>query len=153
MHLFQRLHPALVLIDPPVADREALFAAVAEAVAGVHPGVEPARVIQALMEREAILSTGVGRGVAVPHGQVPGLEGLLVGASTHPGGIAYPSLDGEPVRLVFCLLGSPGTAADHLACLARVARLARRVDSLEPLVTASSAREFLQRLEALERGV
>jgi mannitol/fructose-specific phosphotransferase system IIA component (Ntr-type) len=91
--------------------------------------------------------------VAVPHGQVDGLGELLVGASTHPGGIRYPSLDGEPVRLVFCILGTPETAADHLACLARVARVARRADSLEPVVTASSAEEFLERLEALERGV
>lgn len=153
MHLFERLRPELILIDPPVTDREALFASVAQAVAAVAPGVGPQEVTRALMDREAILSTGVGRGVAVPHGQVDGLEGLLVGASTHPGGIRYPSLDGEPVRLVFCLLGSPETAADHLACLARVARLARRADSLEPLVTASSAEEFLERLEALERGV
>ncbi len=153
MHLSQRLQPGLILIDPPVADRESLFAAMAEAVARERPGVEAAAVVRALLEREAILSTGVGRGVAVPHGQVDGLGELLVGASTHPGGIRYPSLDGEPVRLVFCILGTPETAADHLACLARVARVARRADSLEPVVTASSAEEFLERLEALERGV
>ncbi len=153
MHLADRLEPGLVLIDPPVADREELFAAVADAIATHSPKVQPQEVVRALLKREAILSTGVGRGIAAPHGQVPGLETLLIGASTHPRGLKYASLDGEPVRLVFCLVGGPTTAPDHLACLARVARLARHADSLQSLIGAETPEEFLQRLEELEREV
>ncbi len=153
MHLANRLEPGLVLIDPPVADREELFAAVGDVIASHSPGLKADEVVRALLQREAILSTGVGRGIAVPHAQVPRLETLLIGASTHPRGLRYASLDGEPVRLVFCLLGGPSTAADHLACLARVARLARHADSLQPLIGAETPEEFLQRLEELEREV
>ena len=96
-----------------------------------------ARVWTRLAERERILSTGIGGGVAVPHAQIPGLGRLTMAASTHPSGIEYPSLDEGPVRIVFCLLGDANTAADHLAGLARLARLARRSADLEPLVTAS----------------
>lgn len=153
MHLADRLEPGLVLIDPPVADREELFAAVADVIASRSPDGRPDDVVRALLKREAILSTGVGHGIAVPHAQLPGLETLLIGASTHPRGLRYASLDGEPVRLVFCLLGGPNTAADHLACLARMARLARRADSLQSLIGAETPEEFLQRLEELEREV
>jgi len=153
VQLAKRLEPGLVLIDPPVADREELFAAVADAIASHSPEVRPDDVVRALLNREAILSTGVGHGIAVPHAQLPALETLLIGASTHPRGLRYASLDGEPVRLVFCILGGPTTAADHLACLARVARLARHAESLTSLLGAETPEEFLQRLEELERGV
>ncbi len=102
------------------------------------------------MEREKILSTGIGGGVAVPHAQLPGLGRLVMAASSHPDGLEYPALDDQPVRLVFCLLGDANTTADHLAGLARLARLARRRTALEPLVAAADGRAFVAALEELE---
>jgi len=153
VRLAELLDPELVLIDPPVGTREELFARFGAVVARRHPQLDRSRIVEVLLEREAILATGVGKGIAVPHGQLPDLDGLVLAASTHPGGLAYPSLDGEPVRLVFCLLGGPGSAARHLACLARIARLARHASSLDPLVSASSPQEFLDRLRGLEEEV
>ncbi len=153
MRLHERLRPELVLIAPPVRDREELFGRLAAALAAVEPGVSPEAAVAALAEREAILSTGVGNGVAVPHAQLRGLPGLVLAASTHPEGIEYPSLDGVPVRLVFCILAPPEAAADHLACLARVARVARRRDRLAELAAAPSPEAFLERLAALETEV
>ena len=75
-----------------------------------------------------------------------------VAASTHPEGIAYPALDEQSVRLVFCLLGDANTTADHLAGLARLARLARRRNAIEPLIEATDGREFIAALEKLEGG-
>jgi mannitol/fructose-specific phosphotransferase system IIA component (Ntr-type) len=109
-------------------------------------------VLGRLLEREAILSTGIGGGMAVPHAQVPGLGRLVMGASTHPDGLDYPALDEQPVRLVFCLLGDASTAADHLAGLARLARLARRHERLQPLITSADGETFIRELERLEEG-
>jgi mannitol/fructose-specific phosphotransferase system IIA component (Ntr-type) len=67
-------------------------------------------------------------------------------ASTHPDGLEYPALDERAVRLVFCLLGDANTAADHLAGLARLARLARRSAALEPLVVADDGKVFVHEL-------
>ena len=153
MRLATLLKPGLVLIDPPARSREELFRMFGTAMGGVLPGAGSEEVVQALLEREAILSTGVGNGIAVPHGQLPVLDDLVLAASTHPDGLAYPSLDGGPVRLVFCLLGGPESAARHLACLARIARLARHAPSLEPLVSAPSPESFLDRLSQLEEEV
>ena len=149
--LYQKLLPERVLVDPPVASREELFAAFAELFARTGAPVDPAVVVEHLLERESILSTGIGRGVAVPHAQIEGLGRVLVAASTHPSGLAeYPSLDGEPVRLAFCLLGDATTAAPHLAGLARIARLARRSDELQPLIEAATGKAFLAALKRLE---
>jgi mannitol/fructose-specific phosphotransferase system IIA component (Ntr-type) len=150
VRLAQQLRPELVLIAPDVADRDALFALFGDRfqAAGLVP--DAASVVERLHEREAILSTGIGGGVAVPHAQIANLGRLAMAASIHPDGVDYPALDEVPVRLVFCLIGDASTAADHLAGLARLARLARRGDALEALIGVTSGEEFVAVLNRLE---
>jgi mannitol/fructose-specific phosphotransferase system IIA component (Ntr-type) len=140
----------MVLISPEVEKREDLFRVFGTIFADANLVDSPDVVMDRLLEREAILSTGIGGGVAVPHAQIPGLGRLAMAASTHPTGLDYPSLDKKPVRLVFCLLGDANTAADHLAGLARLARLARRTEALESLIAATDGQTFLEVLERLE---
>ena len=150
MRLSQKLNPDMVLISPDVVDREGLFQKFGEmvAAAGFVDSVDD--VVKRLAEREEILSTGIGGGVAVPHAQLPNLGRLVMAASSHPAGIAYPSLDNQPVKLVFCLLGDANTTADHLAGLARLARLARNQEALEPLIAAPDGSSFVAALDHLE---
>ena len=72
--------------------------------------------------------------------------------SVHPRGLDYPSVDQMPVQLVFCLIGDSKTAADHLAGLARLARLARQPGAMEELVKVPSAEAFIDALKAIEEG-
>ncbi len=150
MRLSQKLDPEMVLVSPDVADRDGLFLRFGELFANAGLVTSADEVVQRLMEREAILSTGIGGGVAVPHAQLPGLGRLVMAASNHPDGLDYPALDDQPVQLVFCLLGDANTTADHLAGLARLARLARRRAALEPLITATDGQAFVVALEDLE---
>lgn len=150
MRLSQKLDPEMVLIAPHVENREDLFRLFGEMVARNGLVDSADGVVQRLMEREAILSTGIGGGVAVPHAQLPGLGRLVMAASSHPEGLEFPALDDKPVRLVFCLLGDASTTADHLAGLARLARLARRQEALEPLIAAADGPAFVAALEVLE---
>jgi len=150
VRLSQKLDPEMVLVSPPVPDRDGLFRLFGEMVAGAGLVASADEVVRRLMEREAILSTGIGGGVAVPHAQLPGLGRLVMAASSHPDGLDYPALDDQPVQLVFCLLGDANTTADHLAGLARLARLARRRAALEPLVAALDGPAFVKALEDLE---
>ena len=150
MRLSQKLDPEMVLISPDVDDRGDLFRVFGTIFAEAKLVDSAEIVMDRLLEREAILSTGIGGGVAVPHAQIPGLGRLAMAASAHPAGLDYPSLDNKPVRLVFCLLGDANTAADHLAGLARLARLARRTEALEPLIVATDGQAFLEALVRLE---
>jgi mannitol/fructose-specific phosphotransferase system IIA component (Ntr-type) len=150
VRLSQHLRPEAILLAPEVVDRDALFRRLAEVFRSIGLISSPEEVVARLQKREEILSTGIGGGVAIPHAQVPGIGRLAMAASVHPDGISYPALDDRPVRLVFCLLGDAGTAADHLAGLARLARLARKGDQLEELIHASSSTEFLRALVQLE---
>ena len=150
--LYQCLSRERVLIAPAVTNRDELLTAFAELFAGAAPGLTAGRIVGALLEREQILSTGIGRGVAVPHAQIDGLHRLFMAVSTHPAGIDYPSVDDLPVRLAFCLLGGADSAPDHLAGLARIARRARRPERLEPLILATSGDDLIRTLSRLEGG-
>jgi PTS system nitrogen regulatory IIA component len=77
------------------------------------------------MQREKLGSTGVGNGVAIPHGKLPKLGRLFGLFARLERGIDFEALDGQPVDLIFLLLAPEAAGADHLKALARVARLLR----------------------------
>jgi PTS system nitrogen regulatory IIA component len=85
-------------------------------------------IFEILIQREKLGSTGVGNGIAIPHGKLPKLTKLFGLFARLDRPIDFESLDGQPVDLVFLLLAPEGAGADHLKALARVARLLRDQD-------------------------
>jgi PTS system nitrogen regulatory IIA component len=108
-------------------------------IAGRCFGVKPAKVLDALEEREAIAPTGVGKGIAVPHAEVEGLTRLRAVFVRLESPVEFGAVDDEPVDLVFALLAPPGAGADHLRALARVSRIMRRAEIREQLRVARTA--------------
>ena len=97
------------------------------------------RIYEILTERERLGTTGVGQGIAIPHGRLANLEkivGLFVRLDTP---IEYDAVDKQPVDLIFMLLAPEGAGADHLKALARVSRLLRNQAACEKLRAAKSA--------------
>ena len=101
--------------------------------AGRITGLSEREIFETLTQRERLGSTGVGHGVAIPHGALPGLD--------HPTGvfarlerpIEFQAIDDMPVDLIFALFTPPGAGADHLKALARIARVMRDPDMLAKL--------------------
>lgn len=102
-------------------------------------GVHERTVFDVLLERERLGSTGVGRGVAIPHGKLAGLDRVhgLFARLERP--IDFDSIDDQPVDLIFLLLAPEAAGADHLKALARVSRLLRDEALCEKLRGCSSA--------------
>jgi PTS system nitrogen regulatory IIA component len=95
------------------------------AKAAALSGQSERAILEALQQRERLGSTGVGNGIAIPHGKLPKLSklfGLFVRLEQP---IDFEALDGQPVDLIFLLLAPEAAGADHLKALARVARLLR----------------------------
>jgi PTS system nitrogen regulatory IIA component len=114
--------------------RQAL--AVVSEIAARRFGLKAQKVLEALLEREAAAPTGVGKGIAVPHGQIEGLDrmrGVFVRLETP---IEFDAVDDEPVDLIFALLAPMGATQEHLRALARVSRILRRSDIREHLRVA-----------------
>jgi fructose-specific phosphotransferase system IIA component len=106
--------------------------------------------LRAVREREAVLSTGIGNGVAIPHGKssvVPELR-MAVGSVHEP--VDFDALDGQPVHLVFLLVGPESAAGPHIKALSRIARLIRNDDIRKALLAAKSPQEFLDALRKAE---
>lgn len=85
-------------------------------------------ILEILLQREKLGSTGVGNGVAIPHGKLPNLTRLFGLFARLERPVDFEALDGRAVDLVFLLLAPEGAGADHLKALARVARLLRDQD-------------------------
>ena len=92
-----------------------------------------------LMQREKLGSTGVGNGIAIPHGKLPKLNKLFGLFARLDRPIDFEALDGQPVDLVFLLLAPEGAGADHLKALARIARLLRDQDVAKKLRASRDA--------------
>ncbi|MCP4385852.1 MAG: PTS IIA-like nitrogen regulatory protein PtsN [Hyphomicrobiales bacterium] len=90
-------------------------------------------IFDTLLQREKLGSTGVGGGVAIPHGKLPGLERIFGLFARLPKPIDFEALDDQPVDLVFLLLAPEGAGADHLKALARIARHLRQGNVAEKL--------------------
>ena len=90
-------------------------------------------IFETLLQRERLGSTGIGHGVAIPHGKLPKLDKLFGVFARLDRPIDFEALDGQPVDLIFLLLAPEGAGADHLKALAKVARLLRDPDTAHKL--------------------
>lgn len=94
------------------------------------------KIVAILLEREALGSTGIGHGVAIPHGKSNCVTSLISAFGVSKSGMNFDSLDGEPVRLFFLLLAPEDSAGPHLKALARISRLLKDKHFRETLIAA-----------------
>ena len=116
---------------------------------GTH-APDSAPILAAVRERELVLSTGIGAGIAIPHGKTPHVDQLMVAAGVAHEGIDFDALDGKPVWLFFLLVGPESAAGAHVKVLSRISRLLRRDQLRRDLMTASTAAAFLDIVRSSE---
>ncbi len=118
-------------------------ASVMEELAGLLarrvPGTSAERLREVLLERERLSSTGIGDGVAIPHGKLAGLPGLTAAFGVSRAGIDFDAIDGKPTHLFFALLAPENSAGIHLKALARISRLFKNPSFRKAIVDASDA--------------
>jgi PTS system nitrogen regulatory IIA component len=99
-------------------------------------------VLGAVREREAVLSTGIGFGVAIPHARAAGVRELCLVCGVSQGPVPFDAIDGEPARLFFLIVGPESSAGLHVKLLSRIARLVRREGVRQRLIEARTPDEF-----------
>ena len=105
-------------------------------------GVSQEEMIRVLLERERLGSTGIGGGIAIPHGKLKSLESLLVGFGRSRNGVDFEALDGKPAHLFFLLMAPENSTGAHLRMLARISRLLKDSSFKQRLMTAADRREL-----------
>jgi PTS system nitrogen regulatory IIA component len=130
--------PDAVLACVKASGKKALLAELAGRAAALYK-LDERRLFDRLLERERLGSTGIGGGIAIPHGRMAGIDkpvGLFARLG-HP--VDFDSIDERPVDTVFLLLAPEGAGADHLKALARVSRLLRDRSLVEKLRATENA--------------
>ena len=149
MELSELLAPGGVIPTLRASSKKQVLQELAARAAN-EAGVDERDVFTVLLERERLGTTGVGHGIAIPHGRLAGLDRLFGFFARIETPVDFDAVDGEPVDLVFLLLAPEGAGADHLKTLARISRLlrdgalcdklrgSRTADALYALITESA---------------
>jgi PTS system nitrogen regulatory IIA component len=133
------------------ATKDAALVALSELFAADDPSLDPRAVHDVLAERKRLASTGVGSGVAIPHGRLNSIDRLRAAVAVSPSGIPFDAIDGAPVRIIVGVLAPQHHTGDHLRVLAMVSRMLRSSDVRERLLSATnphSAFEVIARADA-----
>jgi PTS system nitrogen regulatory IIA component len=110
-------------------------------------GLEIGALIPVLEEREKLGSTGIGEGVAIPHGKLKGLKKLVASFGKSGKGVDFESIDGKPAHLFFLLMAPENTAGMHLKALARISRLLKDTKFRERLQDSKTTQEVYKVLQ------
>jgi PTS system nitrogen regulatory IIA component len=117
------LDPAAVSVDLTAQNKKDALTEMCSLLGAARKLPDPAAMVKTLMEREALGSTGIGQGVAIPHGKAGALTEQAAAVGISKRGLDFDSLDGEPVHIVFLLVAPPEAAGSHLKALAKISRL------------------------------
>ncbi|MFH0926686.1 MAG: PTS sugar transporter subunit IIA [bacterium] len=108
------------------------------------------KVLKVLLEREALGSTGIGEGVAIPHGKLDNLDKIVAAFGRSLEGVDFGSLDNQPAHLFFLFLAPKDSAGDHLKVLAKISRLLKNTLFREALLTAKDTDEIMNKIREEE---
>jgi PTS system nitrogen regulatory IIA component len=128
---------------------------IAELVDSLHVGDainDRDKVLQAVLEREKIMSTGIGDGIAIPHGKSDAVVKLVAALGTQKRGVDFEALDGEPAYVFFLLVSPANVSGPHIKALARISRLLKNDDFKKRLISASSSEEIISVIQTEEEN-
>jgi len=142
MKITDYLTPELVVDELPPAAKDEVLKILSDRVAEVVSGLSAETVLAVLKEREALGSTGIGGGIAIPHGKLAELKDIVILFARSREGVDFAAVDGQPVQLFFLLLAPESAAGTHLKILARISRMLKNQEFREKLLAAPGAAEL-----------
>jgi nitrogen PTS system EIIA component len=131
-----------ILVDLKARDKKAVLEELAGVITSHDSSLEKSSLVKVLMEREKLGSTGIGDGVAIPHGKVAGVEQPIISFGRSRKGLDFDSMDGTPAFLFFLLVAPENSASVHLKALARIAKILKNGSFRKTLMDASTKQEI-----------
>jgi nitrogen PTS system EIIA component len=138
MHLGDLISPDAVMPSLKARNKKQLLTELSAQAARIS-GLTERDIFDVLLQRERLGSTGLGQGVAIPHGKMAGLKRIVGLFARLAEPVDFEAVDGAPVDIVFLLLAPEGAGADHLKALARISRLLREGTAVEKLRASKDA--------------
>ncbi len=150
MKLSELLDEDNIITELKTGDKKGVLEELVEAVAHREPSIDEHSLIQVLLERERLGSTGIGDGVAIPHGKYQGVSQPLVSFGRSSEGLDFESMDGQPAHLFFLLVAPENSANVHLKVLATIARILKNSAFRKALMVARSRSEIYEKIVQYE---
>ena len=142
MKLSEILKPACIISDLKAHDKKAALEELSGVITDQEPSLNKGYLLQVLLERERLGSTGIGEGIALPHGKVNRLDRLLVSFGRSLEGLSFDSIDDQPAYLFFLLVAPENSAGAHLQALAKISRFLKDSNFRQRLMDAKSNAEI-----------
>jgi nitrogen PTS system EIIA component len=146
MRLADLLHVDRITVSLQASDKNGVLRALAKIFSETSEGLDADEVLRVLADREALASTGVGSGVAIPHGRVAGIDKLQAALAVHRTGVAFDAVDGRPAHIFVAVLAPERQPSEHLKALARISRVLRDEGVRHGLLEADDPQEALDRI-------
>jgi PTS system, fructose subfamily, IIA component len=150
MKISDILDESLVKTQLPGKSKDEIISQMIDIVGTSKKVLDKEKVKEAIFEREKIMSTGVGNGFAIPHGKTDAVSDIVAAFAVTAEPIDYQSLDEQPVRLVFLLVGKDSMVGPHIKLLSRISRLMNKEEFRKKLLSATSPKEVLDIFRAEE---
>ncbi|MRR09119.1 PTS sugar transporter subunit IIA [bacterium] len=146
------LSPACVKLPLSATTKDGIIKELVDTLAAAGLADDPAELLASALEREGLMSTGIGKGVAIPHGRARGVKRMAAAFGIARSSVEFGSLDGLPVQIFF-FIATPGSiVADHVRALALVSRILNREGIREQLLRSPDAAAALAVLSQVERA-
>ena len=142
MKIAELLDSAAIVADLKGTGKKDVLAELTDALANVKPKLDRDNVLKVLLERERLGSTGIGEGVAIPHGKLKEVDQMLISFGLSRQGVDFDSMDGKPANLFFLLIAPEDSVGIHLKTLARISKLLKSSGVRERLMSACDAVEL-----------
>lgn len=142
------LRPACVKLDLHAQEQQSVLAELCDLLAQGNQIPDSAGLFDAVLRREQMSPTAIGKGVAVPHARTPSAPRTMLAIGIAKKGIPFGETDGDPVRIFFLLAGPPDSSRTHVALLAQIARLAKDPTLRERFITARSPEALRELLKS-----
>lgn len=144
MKITDILNEQVVRTNLPGTAKNDIINAMVDLVASQDKVLDKEKLREAIFEREKIMSTGVGSGFAIPHGKTDAVTDIVGSFAITAQPIDYQSLDEQPVRIVFLLVGRDSMVGPHIKLLSRISRIMNKEEFRKRLLEAQSPSEILE---------
>ena len=142
MKLSEIFKPQLIISNLKAHDKKGVLEELLQVITEQNPSLNKRSLLQVLLERERLGSTGIGDGIALPHGKLAELSNLLISFGRSINGLDFDSIDEQPAYLFFLLLAPENSAGMHLTALAKISRMLKDANFRQRLMGAKSRKEI-----------
>ena len=152
MSIAQYIKPENIVISSNAGSRLDIFNELVSslATAGVLENSDKNTLVQKLEEREALSTTGVGEGIAIPHASLSSIKETVIALGISRKGIDFSSVDGAPVDVIFMIIGSQNVPRQHIQILAKIVRLCKNKDLMKTIRSGATQKEILEAIRMVE---